>query len=302
MLKKFLSLVVLLVLIFPANAFASVGLDLNLRYFEVDAQGEIIKPFSGPALQLDTNQPFRVKFPNGDEHVATGSEPNSRVNGKISAPYRVYYPNADNNGLCLSVTYHFALWNSDQPVGTYSILSYPVPKGYEVVRTDDLSFRFAYSSDDPDYAQRFLDRHPNVCFDLTAGIEMYENFSKDPVFWREFFTKNADRLIFGTDSTDSQPTDQDEMPLDQHNEMELRFLREADVFAHYDMEIHGLGLPKKALEKILYKNFTVYAGEKPKQMNIQALLEEGELLRGYLKDKIETERFDRLIAEIAKSN
>lgn len=52
----------------------------------------------------------------------------------------------------------------------------------------------------------------------TAGIEMYENFSRDP------------------------------------------FLQTDCAFSYYDMNLHGLWLPKSVLEKIIYKNFAAYCG------------------------------------------
>ena len=159
---------------------------------------------------------------------------------------------------------------------------------------------FYFLSDDRERAQRFLDCHPNVSIDITAGIEMYENFSKDPEFWREFFIKNANRIVFGTDSTDTPaPPDSEEMRIDQHSEMELRFLRTADVFPYFGTEMRGLGLPDDVLEKILSKNFMALAGE-PKPMNIPALLEEAELLRGFIEDENELKKFDGFVEQISK--
>ena len=44
-----------------------------------------------------------------------------------------------------------------------------------------------------------LDSHPSVMIDLTPGIEMYENFSKDKEKALLFFEKYHDRIIYGTD-------------------------------------------------------------------------------------------------------
>jgi len=45
----------------------------------------------------------------------------------------------------------------------------------------------------------YLDRYPNMCVDLTPGIEMYRNFSKNPEGARNFFRKYQDRILYGTD-------------------------------------------------------------------------------------------------------
>ncbi|MCK7495462.1 MAG: amidohydrolase family protein [Comamonadaceae bacterium] len=44
-----------------------------------------------------------------------------------------------------------------------------------------------------------LDRYPRICIDLTPGIEMYVNLSKQPEKTRAFFEKYQDRILYGTD-------------------------------------------------------------------------------------------------------
>jgi predicted TIM-barrel fold metal-dependent hydrolase len=60
---------------------------------------------------------------------------------------------------------------------------------------------FYFLSADLERAGRFLDAHPNACFDLAPGSEMYNNFSRDPRRTRDFFLRYQDRLIYGTDTT-----------------------------------------------------------------------------------------------------
>ena len=161
---------------------------------------------------------------------------------------------------------------------------------------------FFFLSEEPSHAQTFLDTHPNVSLDITAGIEMYENFSEDPALWREFFIRNADRIIFGTDSTDMPPpTDPDVMAIDQHNEMELRFLQTDGVILHYDMKLHGLGLPESVREKILYRNFIAYVGDKPKQVNKDILRREAESLRAFIADGQTRAELDELFQDLNES-
>ena len=59
---------------------------------------------------------------------------------------------------------------------------------------------FYFMSGDLDKAAEFLDKHPNICFDLSPGIEMYHNFSGKIEEARIFFSEYADRLVYGTDS------------------------------------------------------------------------------------------------------
>ena len=155
---------------------------------------------------------------------------------------------------------------------------------------------FFFLSGDPARVQTFLDNHPNVSIDITAGIEMYENFSKDPVFWHDFFVRNANRIIFGTDSTDAPPPENSEaMLIDQHNEMEIRFLQTDQAFSYYDMELHGLGLPENVREKILYQNFTAYVGETPRSINRELICREAAFLQVFIKDQKEKDIFNRFV-------
>lgn len=136
---------------------------------------------------------------------------------------------------------------------------------------------FFFLSDDIAHARRFLDEHPNVCFDLTSGVEMYYNFSKDPALWRAFFHQYADRLVFGTDSTDS---DQEKLVLQKNeiNAMQLHFLKENNGRAMHDQIVTGIGLGEDDLEKILHGNFERLAGINPKPINIKAVQEEIDVL------------------------
>ncbi len=59
-----------------------------------------------------------------------------------------------------------------------------------------------------DELERLLTKFEHLYVDLTSGTEMYFSFSKDPERTREFFLRWSDRLIYGTDNTDSKdPSD-----------------------------------------------------------------------------------------------
>ena len=46
---------------------------------------------------------------------------------------------------------------------------------------------------------QLLDRFPNMLVDITPGLEIYVNLSKDPEAAKAFFEKYQDRIIYGTD-------------------------------------------------------------------------------------------------------
>ena len=144
---------------------------------------------------------------------------------------------------------------------------------------------FYFLSGEPERAQRFLDDHPKVSLDITAGIEMYENFSKDPGFWREFFIKNSERIIFGTDSSDDDAEEDDgKVNLSGYAGMEIDFIKFGGDLTIYGKKLRGLGLPEEAQAKIFAENFYKYVGREPKKLNTPAILKEAEFIRGFLKD------------------
>jgi len=157
---------------------------------------------------------------------------------------------------------------------------------------------FYFLSDNPDRMQKFLDNHPAVFTDLTAGVEMYENFSKDPDFWRSFFIKNADRIIFGTDSTDEELKEGAEYTLNSNSAMELDFLRTDKVFDHFGMTIRGINLPDDVLKKILHDNYYSLVGE-PRKLDIDLVVKEAEYIRDFIKDTDELKIMDSLVKQLA---
>ena len=161
---------------------------------------------------------------------------------------------------------------------------------------------FYFLSDNPERAQKFLDDHPNVFIDLTAGIEMYENFSKDPTFWREFFIKNEERIIFGTDSSDASGELEDNIGKDKKTDirgyaaMEIEFLRTDKEIQIFDKKIKGINLPEESQKLIFSKNFLGLVGSEPKKLNIPAIKEEAAFIKPFLKTEDEKETLDYIIS------
>lgn len=139
---------------------------------------------------------------------------------------------------------------------------------------------FFFLSADLPRAAAFLDAHPNVCFDLTPGSEMFFNFNADLQTAREFFIKYQDRLIFGTDSGASA-VGKPEQPLNQAETLGRtyfvrQFLEEPEILnipdgvAHWKRpgtDLHGLGLPHESLEKIYAGNFMRLFGPSPASLD-----------------------------------
>lgn len=92
-------------------------------------------------------------------------------------------------------------WSYDDSFTSYKQIKEEAEKVFQ--KHPDLNLilaHFYFMSDDLGKAAKFLDTYPNICFDLSPGIEMYHNFSGKIDETRSFFAKYADRLIYGTDS------------------------------------------------------------------------------------------------------
>ena len=58
---------------------------------------------------------------------------------------------------------------------------------------------FFFMSAQQDRLDAIMQKYPNIMVDLTPGIEMYENFSKDIVSAGTFINKYSKRIVYGTD-------------------------------------------------------------------------------------------------------
>ena len=140
---------------------------------------------------------------------------------------------------------------------------------------------FYFLSHDIKKAEYMFETYPNIYFDITAGTEMYVNFSKNINVWREFFVKYQNRIIFGTDSTDSSDLEEIKNKYVINN-MELKFLNANGEIEAWDLKIKGLGLGQDVINKILWDNANNLI--KQKKLNISAVLDEIDYLIDFKKD------------------
>ena len=134
---------------------------------------------------------------------------------------------------------------------------------------------FLFLSADLERAAAFLDRWPNANLDLTPGGEMYVNFSVDAEASREFFTRYADRIFFGTDNAGGSTVKPGATawPVSKVAAMR-RFLETRDEFEFFGATIRGLGLDRDALAAIHAGNWRRFTGPEPKPVDVRAAAEE----------------------------
>jgi predicted TIM-barrel fold metal-dependent hydrolase len=163
----------------------------------------------------------------------------------------------------------------------YHMYLHPLQPGYEsllaardrfVARHPKLKFVGAHLASlewSVDEVAKFLDTYPNAMADLAARMTQVQYQSKsDPDKVRRFFVKYQDRLLYGSDLTESPP--------EQHERAQnpptdpAQFAAEADTFWRSDWiylatsavqriedikaKVQGLALPKPVIDKIYYSN------------------------------------------------
>lgn len=143
---------------------------------------------------------------------------------------------------------------------------------YEVLeRYPKLNVTFAhffFLVDKPSKLEELFEKYENLSIDITPGTEMYEVFNANHSFYREFFEKYADRIIFGTDCG---------FPAIDYNalltESVYNVITTDELVDNiWQVKAKGLRLSDEASDKILYTNFAE-KHEKPKEINKKALKE-----------------------------
>lgn len=129
---------------------------------------------------------------------------------------------------------------------------------------------FFFMSKQLDRLSNILDKYHNVMIDITPGIEMYENFSKDINKTKAFFEKYHNRIIYGTDIGGrcvlmGEEKEFDEIENNKRPQIVKQFLSETNDIViesdgHYLIDrkpftMKCLGLNDERLDEILSKNF-----------------------------------------------
>ena len=171
--------------------------------------------------------------------------------------------------------------------GTYMSLEEMYGQVYEVLdRHPKLKATFAhffFLSEHPEKLEELFSKYENLCIDIVPGGEMYAAFRENYDFYRGFFEKYSDRILFGTDAS----------------------FTENDLYNHYtnivtqvynflatdkDIEIYGekcaaIQVSDEAKDNMLYKNFQRVAGETPKAVNKAAVKKYFEKYKHLITDK-----------------
>lgn len=124
---------------------------------------------------------------------------------------------------------------------------------------------FYFHGDAPDRLEWLLEQYPNLNVDITPGWEMYAAFARDPEYWREFFTRYAHRIGFGTDTCDENEGSP------EIADIVYRFLTTTEEQEIWGIRFPGIALDDASLRLILEDNFRRRVGDTPRPINREAL-------------------------------
>lgn len=150
---------------------------------------------------------------------------------------------------------------------------------------------FGFLSDDIKRAEEFLS-YPNTSFDVTPGGEQLIKMSKNWDLWLNFWQKNLDRIIYGTDFY-AFPKDEKWQENFLRRPSFIRYFFETnEMHSYVDGDFKGVLLSQKMREKIYRENFEKLLGE-PKKISIK-------FLKGTASELLRSNRIksDILIADL----
>lgn len=126
---------------------------------------------------------------------------------------------------------------------------------------------FFFMSGCPERLEKLFEKYPNMAVDLTPGSEMYGNFKARAAYYKDFFTRHADRILFGTDCSDEDSVQSNAARAD----IVYGFLTTDRPFNLWEVESVGLGLSEDVQDRILFGNFLRRVHETPKPVDADAL-------------------------------
>ena len=154
---------------------------------------------------------------------------------------------------------------------------------------------FFFYSNSPEKLIEMFEKYPNTAIDITPGSEMYRAFTSNHKYYKSFFEKYSDKILFGTDSHFPYPTE-DFIAL---NECICNFFTSSEEFdGLYCKKIKGFALSKEHLNKIIYSNFVDRVSENPKKINKEALKKYIEKYKHLIGKKENLKEVERLAKEM----
>lgn len=123
---------------------------------------------------------------------------------------------------------------------------------------------FFFCSKEPEILENLFSLYKNLSVDLTAGGEMYVAFEANYDYYKDFFNKYHNRLIFGTDRSYMC----DEKYAKWLFDMVTTFIGTDKIAQSFDnKELKGLDLTQDKIDNIFFANYERRVGKEPKKID-----------------------------------
>lgn len=156
---------------------------------------------------------------------------------------------------------------------------------------------FFFLSQNPEKLEAMFSKYENLTVDITPGGEMYIDFDKKREYFKDFFTKYQDRIIFGTDMDFPVYLEAGIWLCDR----EYRFLATDETLMSFDdHKLTGIKISQEALQKIFSENLLNKLGKQPKKINKNALKHYIEKYKHLIADKELADYIDQLAKQYLK--
>lgn len=150
---------------------------------------------------------------------------------------------------------------------------------------------FFFLSDYPEKLEKLFNEFENLNVDVTPGGEMYVSFNKRYDYFKNFFTKYADRIQFGTDGCYPPGKAAMEWLIDR---IYKYVATDISTDAWSEKPLKGLNLPSELVDKIFYQNFVSKVGSTPCEINKKALKAYIEKYKHLIRDKVTYNKLEEL--------
>lgn len=160
---------------------------------------------------------------------------------------------------------------------------------------------FGFLTEQLETCHYICEHFPNVYFDLAPGWEIFVDFAKDVSGWREFFTKYAGRIMYGTDTStgcsDAHITALQKTMIEtvSHDESEL-------PIPHYpNANMRGLHLDAVSQQRICYDNYHEFYGTDIKPLDKDLFKTHARLIRSIAEKNGDAEMIktiDQMLSDI----
>lgn len=127
---------------------------------------------------------------------------------------------------------------------------------------------FFFCSENPERVENMLNKYESLAFDLTPGGEMYIGFNKRYDYFKDFFERYQDRIIFGTDMDFTPFLEAGVWLCDRV----YRYMATDETISSFDdTMLKGIKISDEAVQRIFSDNLLNKLGGKPREINKEAL-------------------------------